>query len=586
MLKHLEITNFIVIGKIDLEFGAGLNILTGETGSGKSIIINALGLLLGNRSLGGQVRTGERVAAIEGLFQIGTTPKEAIGAILQETGIILHAGSELVIRREVGSAGRSRIFVGDEMVNVGTLQLLQPYLMDIFGQGDQRTLMSKQFQLNLLDNFGCHTESKAHVRESFRRWKEAASTLEFHRRESIEAKRMEDYLQYQLLEIKNVNPHIGEDDELLAEKKLLIHAEKISQLGSSAYDQLYESDDSALSKLAAIRRYIEELMEFDASLASALENLQSNINGLSDLADMLRPYCRGAVASPGRLAEVEHRLSELERLKRKYNKDIGGILQVLDEVSGKLSRVANADESEAELTAYADRVRNEYLAAACSLSEKRSRIATEFAKRVTENLSQVALDQANFIVPIKTVALEDSAQFTADGIDQVEFLLAANPGELPKPLAKIASGGELSRLMLVLRTIGTGHLEMAEQNETLVFDEVDVGIGGSAAEAVGKRLKALSYDRQVLCVTHQPQLARFADHHYVVAKTVENGRTLACVRRLDEDSRVRELARMIGGSKVETATLDAAEWLLKHSAELANPAAPSTQKRKHSVKRK
>lgn len=585
MLKYLEITNFAVISKIDLEFGTGLNILTGETGSGKSIIINALGLLLGNRSLGGHVRTGERVAAIEGLFHVGTAAKEAIGAILQETGIVLHANSELIIRREVSSAGRSRIFVGDEMVNASTLQLLQPYLMDIFGQGDQRTLMSKQFQLSLLDNFGRQEKLRAHVRESFRQWKEATSALEFHVRESSEAKRMEDYLQYQLMEIEAINPLMGEDEELLAEKKLLVHAEKISQLGSSAYDQLYESDDSALSKLAAVRRYLEELSEFDASVANALENLQSNMTALSDLANMLRPYCRGAVYSPQRLAAVEHRLSELEGLKRKYNRDISGILQVLDEVSEKLSKVANASEDEVELAARADIAKRDYLSAACSLSEKRSSVATEFAKRVTENLSQVALDQANFTVPIKMLSLEETAQFTADGIDQVEFLLAANPGELPKPVAKIASGGELSRLMLVLRTIGAGHHETAEQNETLVFDEVDVGIGGSAAEAVGKRLKALSIDRQVLCVTHQPQLARFADQHYVVAKAVENGRALTSVCRLDEDSRVRELARMIGGDKVETATLDAAQWLLKHSAASAG-LATSPQKRKHSVKRK
>jgi len=564
MLTHLEITNFTVITKIELEFEAGLNILTGETGSGKSIIIGAMGLLMGNRSSVGQVRTGERVAVVEGIFQIEQPSRSNINKILSEVGITISPHSELMIRREVSAIGKNRMFVGDEMVNAATLHLLQPYLIDIFGQGDQRTLLSKHFQLSLLDNFAQCDELSARVSERFRRWKAAATALEAHRTELAEAKRLEDYLQYQLAEIKAADLRAGEDGELLAEKKLLAHAEKISQLRSKIYDELYENDESVLYRLARVRRHLEELNSFDMNVAGALEQLEANIISLSDIADGLRRRGEDVIFSTQRLTDIEYRLSELEKLKRKYNRDLQGILQLQEEVSEKLSMIANDAESEQKLKVRVEESTLEYLSAAQLLSDKRRKAVPLLAKRVTNALCNVALEQAGFIVAFETLPEGKEELWAIDGLDSVEFLLAANPGENPKPLAKIASGGELSRLMLILRTVTRKTSKVTEQSETLVFDEIDAGIGGRAAEAVGRKLKTLATAKQVICVTHQPQIARFADQHFVVSKSVKNGRTSTDIFKMDDDSRVRELARMIGGNNVEAATLDAARYLLEN----------------------
>jgi len=566
MLKHLEISNFAVIDKVTLDFGDGLNILTGETGSGKSIIISAMGLLTGSRSSVEQVRTGERMAVIEGIFRVESSFKSSVDKILGEVGITLSVPTEITIRREVSAVGKNRIFVGDEMVNAATLQLLQPYLIDIFGQGDQRTLLSKRFQLSLLDGFARCSELSERVTEGFRRWKTTAAALLAHRAELSEAKRLEDYLQYQLAEIKTAATYAGEDIELQAEKKLLAHAEKISQLSSSAYDELYENDESIIAKLAYVRRRLEDLSEFDPDATGALDQLQATVLTLTDIAEGLRRRNENIVYSPQRLADIEHRLSELEKLKRKYNTDLQGILQLQDELFGKLSMIADDADNEQQLVARMEEAKRDYMGAAQLLSDKRRSAAPLLARRVTAALSNVALEQASFLVAIETLRSGQEELCTAEGIDSVEFLLAANPGEPPRPLAKVASGGELSRLMLVLRTTGTRAHKSAEHSETLVFDEIDAGIGGRAAEAVGHKLKTLATGTQVMCVTHQPQIARFADQHYVISKTVKSGRAHTCINKMEGDARVRELARMIGGHNVEAATIEAARCLLENFA--------------------
>lgn len=566
MLKHLEISNFAVIDKVTLDIGEGLNILTGETGSGKSIIISAMGLLTGSRSSVEQVRTGERVAVIEGIFRVESSSKSSVDKILGEVGITLSVPTEITIRREVSAVGKNRIFIGDEMVNAATLQLLQPYLIDIFGQGDQRTLLSKRFQLSLLDDFARCSELSERVMDGFRRWKTTAAALLAHRAELSEAKRLEDYLQYQLAEIKTAATHAGEDIELQAEKKLLAHAEKISQLSSSAYDELYENDESIIAKLAYVRRRLEDLSEFDPDATGALDQLQATVLTLTDIVEGLRRRNENIVYSPQRLADIEHRLSELEKLKRKYNTDLQGILQLQDELSGKLSMIADDTDNEQQLVARMEEAKRDYMGTAQLLSDKRRSAAPLLARRVTAALSNVALEQASFLVAIETLRSGQEELCTAEGIDSVEFLLAANPGEPPRPLAKVASGGELSRLMLVLRTTGTRAHKSAEHSETLVFDEIDAGIGGRAAEAVGHKLKTLATGTQVVCVTHQPQIARFADQHYVISKTVKNGRTHTCINKMEGDARVRELARMIGGHNVEAATIEAARCLLENFA--------------------
>jgi DNA repair protein RecN (Recombination protein N) len=587
MLKSLNITKFAVIESLRVDFDEGLNLLTGETGSGKSIIVDALGLLLGARSSATQIRTGHRLAVVEGLFQLRSETEPKAQEVLGAAGIETEKDDEILIRREINASGRSRIFVNDQMTTTAVLRSLQPFLVEIHGQGEQRSLLSAASHLKLLDAYAGCASLRREVGEAFGRWKEAGKALEQVERELAERERTEDLLQYQLTEIRAIAPQAGEDDDLLAEKRLLTHAEKILQLGTSAYAELYESDESVLSRLASIRRRLEELSEIDRRLGPAIQTLDAGTLALSDVADELRGYGEGIEFSPARLAQIENRLAELERIKRKYNTDLRGLLNVQHELTERLSRLSDLSAQEAQQREALAAAGADYVDKARRLTICRNRAIPELTRRVMEDLRHVALEQARFVVSLETAAAPDprgapleeessvegleppaGAFFSPFGADRVEFLLSANPGESPRPLARVASGGELSRLMLTLRTVGMSEESEAPSCETIIFDEIDVGIGGRVAEAVGRRLKALSARRQVLCVTHQPQIARFANHHYVVDKSIENGRTVTTVKKLSREERIGEMARMIGGSEMAaSSTRDAARWMLERAEE-------------------
>lgn len=594
MLKYLNISNFAVINRLEVPFNSGLNLLTGETGSGKSIIVDSLSLLMGARSSALQVRTGERVAIVEGLFDVGREGILAVKRILEGAGIELENGSELLIRREIHSNGRSRFFLEDQSVTATTLRALQPKLVAIHGQGEQRSLLSAQSQMDLLDSFGANLPLRRQIAEAYARWRAAMEEMSELKREMLERERAVDLLRYELSEIERIAPKPNEDQELSNERRLLTHAEKLIQLGAGAYTELYERDGSVIDRLAHLRRQLEELGTIDSRVAPLLELLEQSYTGLLETADGLRNYGEGVEFSPQKLAQVEERLSELERLKRKYNTDLEGILKVQEELSQRLQRLSDLSEREETLKAELVKAENDYHKGSAQLTERRLRAAETLGSRVMEDLKFVAMEQARFFVQIRTAKAppengigsdneEAGGQdyFTPHGADGVEFYLSANPGEEARPLSRVASGGELSRLMLTLRTISmSGEVSAAGEGATVVFDEIDVGIGGRVAEAVGRRLKNLADARQVLCVTHQPQIARFADHHLVVSKEVEKGRTNTTVKQLEGDERVEELARMIGGGEesAET-TIEAARWLLK-SAENVEGAAKGAVRRK------
>jgi len=579
MLKSLNISDFAVIRRLRIDFGRGLNLLTGETGSGKSIIVDALGLVLGNRASGEQIRTGEESALVEAVFELPADQERVVRAALAEVGVSFEE-EELIIRRELNQRGRSRIFINDQQVTTQTLRRLQPHLVEIHGQGDQRALLSQQSHMDLLDSFAGCSDLRRRVAESFKEWRSAGQALIDLERELVNRERDTELLQFQLTEIESVGPRAGEDEELQKERRLLAHAEKVEQLGAGAYAELYEDDESVLSRLARVRRQLEELSEIDGRVKGALELLLSGVVSLEEVATALRSYSEGLEVSPFRLSEVEHRLAALERLKYKYKTDLDGVLKIQDELSKRLSGLTNLSEREGELRDALKAAEAVYMRNAGLLTARRKEAAPALERRVMADLKHLAMEQARFIVKVCTAAppaAEETAEacaagstepvqaqfFTARGADHVEFLLSANPGESPRPLARIASGGELSRLMLTLRTACKGaEAAFAQSSETVVFDEIDVGIGGRVAEAVGRRLLMLAGNRQVLCVTHQPQIARFADHHFVVEKGVERGRTITTARELNREERVGELARMIGGAETEKATREAARWLL------------------------
>jgi DNA repair protein RecN (Recombination protein N) len=593
MLKFLNIVNFAIISRLRVEFHAGLNLLTGETGAGKSIIVDALSLLLGTRASTEVIRTGERVSFVEGTFELTKEHSLKVQELLSGVGITLEADEDLMIRRELQAGGRSRIFINDRSVSAATLKALQPFLVEIHGQGQQQSLLNARGQLRLLDTFNGCEELLQKVSEAYMRRRGVMESLRSSMSDEIERARTLELIRYQLTELERINPQADEEELLLADKALLAQAERILELNAKAFATLYEQDESVLAQLASIKRWLQDLQAVDARVTAALEAVAAATDTLADVADELRHYRSDLDFSPARLAEIENRLAELERLKRKYGCGLDELQRVRLDLRARVNELENWTERERELRAELSAIEQEYASAAGRLSTCRRTGAPLLAQTVEADLQHVALAGARFIVQVETAradarrgerswAESDSsanAYWTPSGADRVEFLLTANVGEEARPLSRVASGGELSRLMLTLRAVAQGSSSQAHkrtQGATLVFDEIDVGIGGRVAEAVGRRLKTLAGTQQVLCVTHQPQIARFADHHYLVEKQEEAGRTVTSIREVRDEARVGELARMIGGSEDVATTRETARWLIESAAQAPKLAATST----------
>ncbi|OLE51044.1 MAG: DNA repair protein RecN [Acidobacteria bacterium 13_1_20CM_3_53_8] len=569
MLKYLNISKFAVIDRLSLTFQSGLNLLTGETGSGKSIIVDALGLLLGARSSSQLIRTGELSSMVEGYFELKGDQLLGVKESLESLGIELYEDG-LIVRREISASGKSRVFINDKSVTLATLKGLQPLLAEIHGQGEQQSLLSAQSQLELLDSFGGCIPLSMEVKELFNLWDTARDDLLKHREEMNQLELARDFVQFQLNEIESVNPVEGEDELLETEKKVLTHAEQVLRLKSSIYENLYEADESVLSHLGAIQRQIDELAEIDGRVKPAADFLRDGVAALLEVVDLFRSYGDQAAFSPARLAAVEQRLAELDRLKRKYKADVSGLLKIKDQLYEHIQSLASQSDEEKRLNEKLIGLQNKYLEKAEILSACRRDSIQRFEQAVSDGLRQVALDNAIFRVNHETVYVADGSngsEFSTQGLDKIFLLLSANPGESLKPLSQIASGGELSRIMLTLRTMSREKQSgNSFQCDTMVFDEIDVGIGGRVAEAVGRRLKTLSEAHQVLCVTHQPQIAKFADHHLYVTKEIKAGRTVTNIKALEGEERVGELSRMIAGVEDSQTTREAARWMLKESS--------------------
>lgn len=587
MLKFINIINLAVIHKLNVELHAGLCLLTGETGAGKSIIVDALGLLLGRRGGAELIRTDAEMALVEGVFEVGGPNRGFVAETLERVGVAVGDSEELIIRKELHQSGRSRIFVNDQRVTAATLRQLQPLLLEIQGQGEQYALASAHNQLELLDIYAECQELREATARAFQAWQQASEALRGLRERVSERERMGDFMRYQLAEIEAADPQAGEDESLSAERNLLTHAEKALELSSSSHFDLYESDESVLAQLASVRRRVQELAAFDGRVGNWAELIENASGILSEVADGIRGFGSGVDFSPQRLAEIEGRLDQLELLKRKYRRDLGGLLSLREELREQLRELEGHAERESELALEVEKTLEEYTSLASKLSGKRHAAAPKLERAVETELRHLALERARFTVSVETPSKDSglkteagargtsslardeapaSSFATKDGIDRVEFFLSANVGESPRPLGKVASGGELSRLMLALRTVCLGRSESdnaGASDVTLIFDEIDAGIGGKAADAVGLRLKELARSQQVLCVTHQAQIARHADHHYVVSKEVDGGRTVTSVRKLRQEERVGELARMISGSNEAEAVRETARWMLE-----------------------
>jgi DNA repair protein RecN (Recombination protein N) len=538
MLRFLSIKRLAVIDAAQVEFGPGLNVLTGETGAGKSILVEAVGLLLGGRASGDLVRTGEETATVEAIFENGE--------------------EEYLVRREVTSQGRSRAFVNGELATAGALRDLSARLVELHGQHEHHTLLDPSTHLAVLDMFGRLTELLAPVESSFAALRAIADARARDEEEAANRRARQELLEFQLGELDRAAPTADEDTRLSTTKQVLASAERIQRLCSESYGSLYDSDDAILSRLGGVWRRVADLASIDQAFQPYLDARESIKAQLEDLAAFLRRYADHIEASPGRLQQVEDRLALLERLKKKYGPSLAQVMAARERLRMELDEVANTDERLARLQHQYDHARREYLATAERLSAARRVTARDLKQRLERSLADLAMERTTFEVRFAADALPESA-WTASGIDSVEFYVSPNPGEEARPLARIISGGELSRIMLAIKALTAasryGFTENPDRPPSaaapgLIFDEVDAGIGGRAADVVGRTLRTLGSTFQVLCITHLPQIAAYADAQYAIRKRVEAGRTRTDVTRLDDSGRVEELARMLGGAAI------------------------------------
>ena len=564
MLNLLKIRNIALIDFLDVEFGPGLNLLTGETGSGKSIIVDSLGALTGDRISSDLIKEGENSAQIEGLFVLGSSKE--LRELFDEAGIELEDDSEaeIIVRRELSRSCKNRIFINNQLATQTLLKKVGSFLVDIHGQGEQAALFDVSTHLEFLDEFGRLQSLRQRVADLYHHWNAVRTELGMLRQNEAEKLQLLDILKFQVGEIEKANLQPGEDTELDEEKRRLNNVEKLSALSEDSYALFYENEESTITTLERAARKVEELAEYDHRFADYIEGLRSAEAVIGDLAISLRDFSTHLEFSPERLEEIESRLAEIARLKRKYGDTIEAVLEHLRDSKERLDAVETAEFREEELRKKLAAARKDFIAAASELHDGRVKAAAKFEKETEKELKAVALEKARFKVQISSPSADDFQSeagdkfFSARGYDRIEFYFSANPGESPKPLTRVASGGEASRLMLIVKTVSKPHTE----DKAAVFDEVDVGIGGRVAEAVGLKLKELSKTQQVLCVTHQPQIASLADRHFAVSKEVNRGHTTMQITELGKAERVEEIARMLAGETIsDTARKHAKELL-------------------------
>jgi DNA repair protein RecN (Recombination protein N) len=556
MLKLLRINNIALVPALELELGSGLTLLTGETGAGKSILIDALGLVLGERASPDLIRTGEEKAVVEAVFELPNA-----STLLEERALPVD-GDELVLRRELQANGKGRATANGAIVPVGLLRDLAPQLAAVHGQHEPQGLLDPATHLSLVDHFA--GTDAAEVGELFRELRAAEAALERLRSDRRDAERRREMLEFQAAEIEKAELRAGEEESLRAEKARQANAGRLASLSSEAYALLYDDEAAALAQLGHVFKRVEELASIDAEFRPFLEARADCLPPLEDLARALRDYRERLEVSPGRLDEIEARLALLERLKKKYGATADEVVEFGARCRSELQALLSPEQEQQRLEERRERAAAAYLQRARALSKRRRSVARDLVRRVQGELAELAMEKTRFEVlftPADPEAALEASAWTEAGLERAEFLLSPNPGEELRPLARIASGGELSRLMLALKSVVRADVP----GLTLVFDEVDAGIGGRVAEVVGRKLRALAEKQQVLCVTHLPQIAAFADHHLAVRKQVARGRTETGVDSLSERERVEEVARMLGGETITATARQHAQEMLKQS---------------------
>ena len=564
MLQSLRIKNYALVDQLEVDFRPGLNIISGATGAGKSIIVGAVNLILGERASSEAVRTGFDKASIEAVFRLQDDP--ALKDLLARLGMVLQ-DDVFIIRREISSRGQNKCFLNDRLITLATLKSIGDRLADLHGQHEHQSLLNVERHIEYLDDYASLGEIKARVSQTFHLLKKKRRDLEELRTGKLRDEERRKLYQFQIREIEKSNLSQDEEGKLGEQRKVLENAEALFEATSNLYHQLYEAEGSILDKLTSMSRELKKSHQIDSRLKEPAQTLDSCVIGLQDAVRFLEDYKTHLEFDPEKLEMIRERLNLLNTLKRKYDKSIEKILAYKDQMQGELERIESKDELindlEKEIVRLSGALRKE-----CSLlSQKRRAKASQLSGRIQKALADLGMPKTKFEIKISRRADEngvleiDGKRYFVDerGMDQVEFFVSPNPGEDLKPLAKIASGGEISRIMLALKSI----LAKVDRLETVIFDEIDLGIGGEVASAVGGSLKDLGSSHQVIVITHLQQIASQADHHFNVFKESAKGRTVTKIRILDRDERVKEIARMISGEKVSPVTLRQAKEMLK-----------------------
>ncbi len=567
MLRELRVKNLAVIESLTVPFGPGLNVLTGETGAGKSILIDALTLLLGERAQPAEtIRTGAETATIEAVFD--APKKSPVATLLQEHGIALEDGL-LVIRRELVRGGRGRVFLNDANATLALLERLGEVLVEVHGQHEHQALLRPARHLDLLDAFAGLGILRDRLRQRHDEWRSVSAELEALRATARDtAARTREY-QEAMAEIDAARLRPGEEEELRDERRRLMNAERLAEGANAAYRELYDDQASAVERAGRVATLLREMARIDPTVEPAVQALDTALVQLDETARTLRTYRDGVVFDPPRLEAIERRVDEIGRLKRKYGESVDAVRAHRARLEADFGGLARAGENEGKLAERAERLRAELVTRAADLAERREQAATRLEPAVLAELGALDLESAVFRVRLARERAGNGElgvgpegwRLGPRGVDQAEFLFSGNAGEDARPFARIASGGELSRTMLALKVV----LAASDAVPVLVFDEVDVGIGGKTADTVGKKLRQVARTRQVLCVTHLPQIAAYADQHFRVEKREEDGRTATTVAALVRQDRVREVARMLGGESVTDTSL-------RHALELITQA--------------
>ncbi len=549
MLRWIRVENIAVIERLEVDFEPGLNLLTGETGAGKSVLVDALGLVLGNRASTDLVRTGAETAVVEAGFEIDPLP-DALRARLDEAGI--EPDQEVVIRREITKAGRGKVVVNGAGSSRALLSDIATFLVDIHGQGENMALLRPDAGLELLDRFGGSSALCDQVRTAFATIQDIKDALARLERAAEDRETKRELREFELRELDHAELESGEDDQLQSERKILAHAERLETLSKRAYESLYDDEDSVLSRLKSVFSDVEELGSIDDRWKSYVAERDALMGQLDDLALDLRDYTGGLDVSPGKLDTIESRLALLERLKKKYGGTLDGVIERREACRRELEDLSSSTEKLEALESKLESSRKKYKALSAELSKMRTNAAKRLERAVMKELPSLALEKARFSIAMGT------GEWRETGTDAVELLFSANPGEDPRSLMRVASGGELSRFMLALKSVSA----KSDTAKVLVFDEVDTGIGGRVADAVGQKLEELAALHQVICVTHLPQIASFAPAHYRIDKIERDGRIETRIERLDEEARVNEIARMLAGAVVTESAREHARQLV------------------------